>query len=137
VVAEQVRALQQLRGLGPRSAWVFSSELFAWRQFRNRRQVGAVVGLPPTPYHSSDQTHEQGISRAGNAGVRTMAVEIAWQWLRYQPQSELSRWYQRRFGHGSSRLRRIGIVALARKLLIALWQYLETCVPPAGATLRA
>lgn len=137
VVSEQVTALLQLRAIGPRSAWLFSTELFAWRGFRNRRQVGAVVGLTPTPYHSGAEQREQGISRAGNARVRAMATEIAWQWLRYQPHSELSQWYQRRFGHGSSRLRRIGIIAVARKLLIALWRYLETGTLPAGAVLKA
>jgi transposase len=137
VVSEQVQALLRLRAIGPRSAWLFSTELFAWRQFRNRRQVGAVVGLTPTPYDSGSEQRDQGISRAGNAAVRTMATEIAWQWLRYQPQSELSQWYQRRFGHGSSRLRRIGIIALARKLLIALWRYVETGTPPAAAALKA
>lgn len=137
VVSEQVTALLQLRAIGPRSAWLFSTELFAWRGFRNRREVGAVVGLTPTPYQSGTDQREQGISRAGSARVRAMATEIAWQWLRYQPQSELSQWYQRRFGHGSSRLRRIGIIAVARKLLIALWRYLETGTLPAGAVRKA
>jgi transposase len=136
VVVHQVRHLMKLRAIGPHSAWVFSSELFAWRAFRNRRQVGAVVGLTPTPYDSGAQRREQGISKAGQPGVRAMAIEIAWAWVRYQPQSELSQWYARRFGHGSSRLRRIGIVALARKLLIALWQYVETDTLPAGAVLK-
>ena len=76
------------------------------------------------------------MSKAGNRWVRGMVIEIAWGWVRYQPQSELSQWYQRRFGHGSSRLRRIGIVALARKLLIELWKYLQTGTPPAGALLK-
>ena len=136
-VSTQVIKLMKLRAIGARSAWSFSTELFAWRQFRNRRQLGGLVGLASTPYDSGAQRREQGISKAGQSRVRTMAVEIAWGWLRYQPQSQLSQWYQRRFGHGSSRLRRIGIVALARKLLIALWRYVEADELPAGAELKA
>ena len=112
---EQVRQLMRLRGIGDNSAWLFVMEFFGWRDFRNRRQVGGLSGLTPTPYQSGDESQEQGISKAGNCPIRAMAVEIAWGWLRYQPQSELSRWYQRRFGHGSKRMRKIGIVALARK----------------------
>jgi len=133
---KQVRQLLQLPGLGVNSAWLFVMEFFAWRNFRNRREVGALAGLTPTPYQSGTSGREQGISKAGNRQVRTMAIEIAWIWLRYQPESALSRWYQTRFGHGNSRLRRIGIVALARKLLIALWQYLEHDRLPEGARLR-
>jgi transposase len=136
-VSSQVQKLQRLRAIGPNSAWMFSTELFAWRQFRNRRQVGGIVGLTGTPYDSGQRPHEQGISKADNPAVRAMTVEIAWVWLRYQPQSALSQWYQRRFGHGSSRLRRIGIVALARKLLIALWRYVEFDQLPEGAELKA
>jgi transposase len=112
-------------------------EFFAWRRFRNRRQVGALAGLTPTPHQSGESNQELGISKAGNRLVRTIAVEIAWSWLRRQPESELSRWYNAKFGHGSSRLRRIGIVALARRLLIELWRYLETGIPPAGAQLKS
>ena len=136
-VSSQVHKLQRLRAIGPNSAWTFSTELFAWRQFRNRRQVGGIVGLTGTPYDSGQRPHEQGISKAGNPAVRAMTIEIAWAWLRYQPQSALSQWFQRCFGHGSSRVRRIGIVALARKLLIALWRYLEFDQLPAGAALKA
>ena len=120
---EEVRQLLDLKGIGENSAWLFVLEFFAWRQIRNRRQLGALAGLTPTPYHSGESQHEQGISKAGNRRLRTMAVEIAWCWLRYQPDSELSRWYQRRFGQGNTRLKRVGIVALARKLLVALWKY--------------
>jgi len=134
--AAQTRALVQLGGIGERSAAVFVTELFAWRAFRNRREVGAVTGLAPTPYQSGASARDQGISKAGNWRVRTMAVEIAWGWLRFQPHSALAQWYQRRFGGGSGRQRRIGIVALARKLLIALWQYLEAGVIPEGARLK-
>ena len=134
---EQVRQLLRLRGIGPTSAWVFVMEFFGWRKFRNRRQVGALAGLTATPYLSGEETKEQGISKAGNRPVRSIAIEIAWAWLRFQPESELSRWYEKRFAHGGKRLRKIGIVALARKLLIALWRYLETGALPAGAQLMA
>lgn len=133
----QVRQLLALRAIGPESAWLYVMEFFSWRQFHNRREIGALAGLTPTPYQSGDLQHEQGISKAGNRHIRAMAIEIAWAWLHYQPTSALARWYTTRFGHGSSRVRRIGIVALARKLLIALWQYLETGVPPEGAVLKA
>jgi transposase len=134
---EMVRQLQQLKGIGVNSAWLYVMEFFGWREFRNRREVGGLAGLAPTPYQSGDNEQERGIDKAGNRHVRGMAIEIAWGWLRFQPESELSRWYQERFGHGSSRMRRIGIVALARRLLVELWRYLETGVLPAGAETRA
>jgi transposase len=134
---EKVRRLMHLKGIGENSAWLFVMEFFGWRDFRNRRQVGALTGLTPTPYQSGDESREQGISKAGNRPIRAMAVEIAWGWLRHQPQSGLSRWFQERFGHGSKRMRKIGIVALARKLMIALWRYLEYGEIPAGAQLKA
>jgi transposase len=130
---EQVRQLLRLRGIGVNSAWLFVMEFFSWRAFRNRREIGALAGLTPTPYQSGDTNQEQGISKAGNRHIRALAIEIAWGWLRFQPTSRLSLWYQKRFGCGSSRIRRIGIVALARRLLIELWRYLETNQPPAGA----
>lgn len=132
---EQVRMLLRLKGIGVNTAWLDVMEFFAWRGFHNRREVGALAGLTPTPYQSGENTREQGISKAGNRPIRALAIEIAWSWLRYQPNSQLSQWYQRRFAKGSSRIRRIGIVALARKLLIALWRYLETGIPPEGACL--
>ena len=132
---EQVRQLMKLKGIGVNSAWLYVMEFFSWRCFRNRRELGALAGLTPTPYQSGDNSREQGISKAGNRHIRAMAIEIAWGWLRFQPDSALSQWYQRRFGHGNSRIRRIGIVALARKLLIALWRYLELGVIPEGAQL--
>ena len=134
---EQVRRLLRLRGIGENSAWLFVMEFFAWREFRTRRQVDGLAGLTPTPYQSGEQSREQGISKAGNSPVRSIAIEIAWGWLRHQPDSELSLWFQKRFGHGSKRLRKIGIVAVARKLLIALWRYLEYGEIPAGAQLKA
>jgi transposase len=132
----QVRQLLQLRGLGENSAWLFVMEFFSWREFRTRRQVGGLAGLTPTPYQSSEQSREQGIDKAGNSPIRSMAIEIAWGWLRHQPDSDLSLWFQRRFGQGSKRLRKIGIVALARKLLIALWRYLAYGEMPTGAQLK-
>jgi transposase len=134
---EQVRQLLRLRGIGENSAWLFVMEFFSWRDFRNRREVGSLAGLTSTPYQSGDEAREQGISKAGNCPVRAMAIEIAWSWLRNQPHSELSLWFQRRFAHGSKRVRKIGIVALARKLLIAFWRYLEAGEIPAGAQLKA
>jgi transposase len=137
-VAQVAQRLCKLKSIGLNSAWLFSGEFFAWRQFRNRRQVGSLAGLAPTPYQSGDRLHrEQGISRAGNERVRSMAIEIAWAWLRFQPRSQLSLWFQERFGKGGSRSRRIGIVALARKLLVALWRYLETGEIPDGAELKS
>lgn len=134
---EQVRQLMELRGIGINSAWLYVMEFFGWREFRNRREIGALAGLTPTPHQSGDLDQERGIDKAGNRQVRAMAIEIAWGWLRYQPESRLTQWYEERFGHGSSRIRRIGIVALARKLLIELWRYLETGALPEGAETRA
>ncbi len=132
----QVRQLLALRGIGEVSAWLYTLEFFAWRQFRNRRQVGALAGLTNTRQLSGRLTRDLGISKAGNVHVRSLAIELAWSWLRHQPDSALSRWYQDRFAAGGSRLRRIGIVALARKLLIALWRYLETGLVPTGARFK-
>ncbi len=133
----KVRQLIHLKGIGTNSAWLYVMELFGWREFRSRKEVGAIVGLAPTPDESGEKEREKGMSKAGNRHVRSMAIEIAWGWLRFQPDSELSRWYQRRFGGGSKRIRKIGIVALARKLMIALWRFLETGLIPEGAELKA
>ena len=134
---EKVRRLMRLKGIGENSAWLFVMEFFGWREFHNRREVGALAGLTPTPYQSGDESREQGISKAGNRPIRAMAIEIAWGWLRHQPQSDLSHWFQERFGHGSKRMRKIGIVALARKLLVAWWRYLAFGEVPAGAQFKA
>lgn len=131
-----VADLMQLTGIGLHSAWVFVMEFFAWRSFKNRKQVGRLAGLTPTPYDSGNSSREQGISKAGNRRVRTLIVEISWLWLRYQPQSKLSKWFQERFGHGGKRMRRIGIVAVARKLLVALWRLFQFGVIPEGAILK-
>jgi transposase len=133
---EKIRLLQQLCGIAMTSSWVFVMELFGWRQFSNRRELAGALGLSPVPYQSGDSAHEQGISRAGNRRVRAMAIEIAWAWLRYQPGSALSQWYQRRFGSGGKRMRRIGIVAMARRLMIELWRYLEHGIVPPGAVMK-
>jgi transposase len=135
-VAEKRRRLESLKSLGPKTSRVLSAEMLSWRSFANTKQVGAFAGLTPTPSQSGDSATEQGISKAGNRRVRRVMIELAWLWLRWQPDSELSRWFNRRFAHGSKRLRRIGIVALARKLLIALWRYVEEGVIPAGAVLK-
>lgn len=125
--------LQQLRGVGVRIAARLSCEVFEWRTFTSGRHVGALMGLTPTPYDSGELRREQGISKAGNRRVRTMVIELARGWVRFQPESALTRWYTRRFASGSARLRRVGIVALGRKLLIALWRYTTTGVVPEGA----
>jgi transposase len=130
---EQVRQLVSLKGVGPTSAWLLVQEIFSWRQIRNRRELGSLAGLTPTPYASGGTQREQGISKAGNRRVRWMMVELAWSWLRYQPQSALSQWFRLRFGSGNSRMRKVGIVALARKLLIALWKFLKGGEVPEGA----
>lgn len=134
--AQQVRQLCTLRGIGPECAWLTVSEVFGWREIRNRKELAALAGLTPTPYDSGTVQHDQGISKAGNKRVRWMMVQIAWIWLRQQPDSALSQWYQRRFANGSKRQKRTGIVALARKLLIKLWQYLQSGVVPEGAALK-
>lgn len=134
---KQARQLLLLKALGDNSSWLFTHEFFSWRKFHNRREVASLAGLAPTPYQSGDSNHEQGISRAGNGRIRSMAIEIAWVWLRCQPRSQLSLWFKERFGAGGRRSRRIGIVALARRLLVALWRYLETGVLPEGAILKS
>src|SRR5262249_53478297 len=111
---EKLRRRLDLKAIGPMSATLFVRECFGWRPIRSRRELASLAGLTPTPYASGDSQHEQGISKAGNRRLRWMAVEIAWGWLRWQPNSALSQWYQRRFGSGNARARKVGIVALAR-----------------------
>jgi transposase len=133
------RVLAQLltmRAIGRIGASVLATEIFGWRRIRNGRELGALVGLVPAPYQSGETDYDQGITRAGNAHVRRVIVQLARGWIRHQPDSALTHWYQQRFGAGGKRLRKIGIVALARKLLIALWRYLETGVAPDGAQLK-
>ena len=117
------------------TAWTLATEIFSWRDIANRRQLAALVGLVPTPHSSGDQEKEQGISKSGRGELRVLMIEIAWGWLMFQPESDLSKWYQRRFGDGTKRNRKIGIVALARKLLVALGKYVRDGEIPAGAKL--
>jgi transposase len=132
-----VRRLAALRAIGANSAWWLDKEWLGWRRFGNRREVGASVGLAPSPYASGDSRHEQGIAKAGNKRIRRLLIELAWTWLRYQPDSELTHWFNARFARGGSRTRRIGIVALARRLAIALWRYADQGVLPKGARLKS
>jgi transposase len=128
--------LLRLKGLGPESVAVLCAEIFH-RAFANRRGVAAYAGLAPSPFASGDTCRDQGVSKAGNPRVRRMMVELAWLWVRFQPESALSRWFTARVGAIKGRVRRIAIVALARKLLVALWRYLETGLVPTGAVLKA
>jgi transposase len=132
IVAQLIR----LRAIGVKSAWRLDKELFGWRRFANRRELAGCVGLAPTPYASGDSQLEQGISKAGNKRVRALLVELAWSWLRFQPDSALTQWFNQRFAGSGKRSRRVGIVALARRLLIALWRYLDRGEIPAGAELK-
>jgi len=134
--ARVIEKLQRVQAVGRTGAWVLATEIFGWRQIENRRQLGGLVGLVPAPYQSGESARDQGITRAGNHHVRRVMVQLAWGWLRYQPSSALTQWYQQRFGHGGPRQRRIGIVALARKLLIALWRYVTAGIVPDGAQLK-
>ena len=133
---DKVRQLIQLKGIGINGSWLLVMEFFGWRELKHRREVGGLAGLTPTPYQSGESAREQGITKSGNRPVRWMTTELAWSWLRYQPDSALSVWFRERFGGGGKRLRRIGIVAVARKLLIALWRVLEKGVLPEGAVLK-
>jgi transposase len=131
----KIEQLIELDGLGPVGSQGLVNEVF-YRSFANRRQVGACFGLTGTPFNSGNSERDQGISKAGNRRARALALELAWLWLRHQPDSELSRWFRTRVGDQKGRVRRIAAVALARKLMVALWRYLTTGVVPVGATLR-
>jgi transposase len=133
----KMRQLMALKAIGANSANVFVSEFFGWREFRNRREIGALSGLAPMPYQSGDSLNRSSGISGGNGRLRAMAIEIAWAWLRFQPRSRLSLWFQERYGAGSRRSRRVGIVAMARRLLIELWRYLKTGALPDGAELKA
>ena len=130
-----IAQLVQLRGVGWVGAMRLVLELF-WRDFANRRQVGACVGLVPQPYDSGNSHVDQGISKQGNRRVRALMIEMAWFWIRYQPGSELAQWFARRTSGGNKRGKRVAIVAVARRLAIALWRYLRAGVIPAGAELK-
>jgi transposase len=133
--AKKIQNLHQLKAIGPEFAAVLVGEIFH-RDFNNRRQLASYVGYAPSPFQSGNVAHDQGISKAGNRKGRTTGIELAWLWLRYQPDSDLSVWFRARVGTTKGRIRRIAIVALARKLLVALWRYLETGVVPQGAVLK-
>jgi transposase len=144
VQAQQARAstpgearhrLVHLRGVGATSAAIVLDEGLAWRDFRNRRQVGGLLGFAPAHYSSGEIARDQGIRRAGNKRLQSVMVQLAWGWLQWQPDSALSRWYRERFDRGK-RARKVGIVALARKLCVALWRYATQGVVPAGAILK-
>lgn len=133
---EQVVALMLLCGIGERSSWPLIYEFF-WRRFKNRREVGNAAGLCGVPYDSGGKEVEQGISKAGNGRIRRIMVELAWCWMRFQPESAITIWFKKRFGVGGKRMRRVGIVAVARRLLVSLWRYLEYGEVPAGAKFKA
>ena len=133
--SEVARRLMSLRGIGEAGAETYGGE-FSWREFKNRRQVGGLLGLTSTPFQSGNSFRERGISGAGNRHVRGVAIDLAWVWLRFQPQSELTRWFNQRFARGGPRLRKIGIIAVARKLIIALWRYADFGEIPRGAVLK-
>jgi transposase len=132
LAAQQIRALALLYGLGLGTATDLAREVF-YRSFRHRQALASFVGLTGTPFNSGGSEREQGISKSGNPRVRRLLMQLAWRWLRLQPQSELSRWFQERTGGAKGRIRKVMAVALARKLLVALWRYLQTGVLPAGA----
>ena len=131
-----VRQLVRLKGVATTGASVLLDEGLVWRAFQNRRQIGGLLGFAPTPYDSGETRREQGISRAGNNRLQAVSIQLAWSWVRWQPLSPLTVWYRAKFGTGK-RARRIGIVAVARKLVIALWRYVTTGVVPAGAILKS
>ena len=132
----KITALQRLRGIGDNFAAVLTREVF-YRSFDNRRQLASYVGITPMPYQSGGMDRDRSISRAGNPRARTTMIQLAWLWLRYQPNSALAAWFRDRVGTLQGRTRRIAIVAMARKLLIALWRYVETGVVPDGSAIRA
>lgn len=134
--ASALGRLVRVKGVATTSASTLLDEGLIWRDFQNRREVGGVLGFAPMHYASGDTQRDRGISRAGNARLQAVSIQLAWSWVRWQPSSALTQWYRARFGAGR-RARRIGIVAVARKLLIALWQYARTGIPPTGAVLKA
>jgi transposase len=134
---EKIKTLQILRGIGDVGSWVIVREFFGWRKFKNRKEVGSLAGYTGTPYDSGTGKREQGISKAGNRYIRRVMVELSWSWIRFQPDSVLTQWFNERFAEGGKKARKVGIVAVARKLLIALWRFLEWGVIPDGAELKA
>lgn len=135
-MAEVARALVRVRGVGATSAALYSAELLGTRTFQNGRQLSALSGLAPVPYRSDQRVGDLGISKTGRSAIRRVAIQGAWCWLRWQPDSALTQWFDRRFGAAGKRARRIGIVAVARKLLVALWRFVEHGVIPDGAIVQ-
>lgn len=134
--AKRREDLERLKSIGPAFATTLTGEVF-YKDFHNQRQVGSYCGLAPSPWQSGGTDREQGISKAGNRRARNKVIELAWLWLRHQPGSELSEWFRKRTLNASKRIKRIAIVALARKLIVALWRYLETGLVPAKAVMKA
>lgn len=128
--------LVQVKGVATTAASVLIDEGLIWRAFRNRREIGSVLGFTPTPYQSGERSQEQGISRAGNRRLQAISVQLAWQWVRWQPASPITQWFVRRYAGGGKRLRRIGIVAVARRVVITLWRYATTGVLPNGVIVK-
>ena len=135
-MARRSAVLQRLKSLGPAFTGTLTNEVF-YKDFHNRRQVAGYTGLAPSPWRSGRTNREQGISKAGNPRARHKAIELAWLWLQHQPESALSRWFHERTAQGKGRIKRIAIVALARKLIVALWRFLTTGLVPEGAVLKA
>jgi transposase len=135
--ATTARTLYRLKGIGETGSMVISTEMFAWRLFNNRKEVGSSVGLTGTPFQSGGSAREQGIDKAGIKQVRRIIVDIAWGWTRHQPDSALTLWFTERFADAGKRQRKKGIVGLARKLLIALWRWVDKGILPDGAVLKA
>src|SRR5499433_1843785 len=133
--AKKIQDLAKIKCVGPEFATTLVGEVF-YRSFDNRKQLASYVGLTPAHFQSGSMCRDQGISKAGNTKARTVMVELAWLWLRHQPDSPLSVWFRERVGTLKGRIRRITIVAVARKLLIALWRYLETGLVPERAILK-
>jgi transposase len=133
--AAQAAALIRLKGIGQIGAVTLTREAF-YRHFDNRREVASYFGLTPSPFNSGTMRVDQGISKAGNPRIRTLAIELSWLWLRHQPESALTSWFLQKVGNATGRIRRIAIVALARKLMIALWRYVTIGLIPEGAVLR-
>ena len=132
---KKIQDLIKIKSIGPGISTVLVGEVF-YRKFNNRQRLGSYVGLTPSHFQSGPMSRDQGISKAGNPKARTVMIELAWIWLRYQPNSPLSVWFHQRVGTAKGRIRRIAIVAVARKLLIALWRYLETGLVPTSAVVR-
>ena len=132
----KAKKMMQLKAIGQHTAASLGHEMFGWRTFKNRKKVGAFLGLTGTPYDSGETLREQGISKAGRGELRALTIQVAWMWVRHQPESELTKWFNERFAKGGKRMRKRGIVALARKLAVALWKYVEQDIIPEGAVLK-